>query len=244
MEAKESLLKIIKTLLEVAIPMPRESLVNFLIGKETRALEEMDLTDAECFGIGENHDEDYWNNVIDMATKAGYLKAKTTKSQKLVLTPQGKKFLKRPTDFEVDEETEEDADANLTEDKRLNELVEIVKKDKIGEQRVTSLRTKQQIKLIQAIDRHIALDDYAESESVDLDDVLTDLEKLVKNGKKLDITYFTNEVIGEEGVNELVNFFHTHNTDSLILADKEFGDVYNEEEIRLARVVYRVRSMA
>ena len=104
-----------------------------------------------------------------------------------------------------------------------------------------SPHTKRQIKLIQAIDRKIALDDYAESEGIDLEDVLDDLEEMVAAHKSLDITYFTDEVLGETCVQELAEYFESANTDALDTALEEYGDVYNAEEIRLARIVYRVR---
>ena len=55
----------------------------------------------------------------------------------------------------------------------------------------------------------------------------------------IDITYFTNEVLGENCVNELVEYFSENDNDSIEDALEEYGDVYNAEEIRLARIVYR-----
>ena len=66
---------------------------------------------------------------------------------------------------------------------------------------------------------------------------------MVKQGRKVEITYFTDEVIGEEGINELSECFDEYGTDNLALVENEFGDVYSEEEIRLARIVYWVNHM-
>ena len=96
-------------------------------------------------------------------------------------------------------------------------------------------RSKRQIKLIHAIDRKIALDDFAESENIDLDDVLDDLEALLHHGKRMDITYFTNEVIGKDDIEEVRESMDgTYDIDSL---RQEWGDVYNEEELRLLRYI-------
>ena len=51
----------------------------------------------------------------------------------------------------------------------------------------------------------------------------------------IDITYFTNEVLGENCVNELVEYFSENDNDSIEDALEEYGDVYNAEEIRPAR---------
>ena len=51
----------------------------------------------------------------------------------------------------------------------------------------TNAKSQQMIHLIQAIDRKIPLDDYAEQNQLDFDDVLSQLEHLIKRGPKLDI---------------------------------------------------------
>ena len=84
-----------------------------------------------------------------------------------------------------------------------------------------------------------ALDDFAENEGIDLNVVLDELEELVQMRMHIDITYFTNEVLGENCVNELVEYFSENDNDSIEDALEEYGDVYNAEEIRLARIVYR-----
>ena len=115
-----------------------------------------------------------------------------------------------------------------------------LKTKKQAEQKTSSsARTRQQIKIIQAIDRKIALDDFAENEGIDLNVVLDELEELVQMRMHIDITYFTNEVLGENCVNELVEYFSENDNDSIEDALEEYGDVYNAEEIRLARIVYR-----
>ena len=115
-----------------------------------------------------------------------------------------------------------------------------LKSKKQAEQKTSSsARTRQQIKIIQAIDRKIALDDFAENEGIDLNVVLDELEELVQMRMHIDITYFTNEVLGENCVNELVEYFSENDNDSIEDALEEYGDVYNAEEIRLARIVYR-----
>ena len=115
--------------------------------------------------------------------------------------------------------------------------------EKLPDEVKASPRTKQQIKLIHAIDRKIALDDFAENESLGLDEVLDEVENLIHQGRRLDITYFTDEVMGADCVQELTDYFRQSKSDNLDAAMKEFGDVYNIEEIRLARIVYREQQM-
>ena len=241
MDAKESLVKIIKALLEIGQPVPRQILTDYLTGKESREIEEMGLYDNETYGIGDTHDEDYWTTIIDKAFECGYLKLKPSKSDKLTASKEGKKFAKKPVAFVIDEE-EEVTDETISGLKDLEDLiVQIPDSETTSLEQKASAKTKQQIKLIHAIDRKIALDDFAESESLSFDEVLEELEKLIRQGLNVDITYFTNEVLGEECVQELVDYIASQKKFSMEKAIREYGDVYNEEEIRLAYIVFLIQ---
>ena len=241
MDAKESLVKIIKALSEIGQSVPRQILTDYLTGKESRDIEELGLYDNDTYGIGDTHDEDYWTNIIDKAFESGYLKLKPAKSNKLAPSKEGKKFAKKPTSFIVDDE-EEATDENLTGLEDLEDLiVQIPNPETDNAGLKASAKTKQQIKLVHAIDRKIALDDFAESESISFDEVLDELEKLIHQGLNVDITYFTNEVLGEECVQELVDFMASMKKFSMEKVISEYGDVYNEEELRLAYIVYLIQ---
>ena len=241
MDAKESLIKIIKALLEIGQPVTRQILADYLMGKESREIAELGLDDNETYGIGDAHDEDYWTIVIDKAFESGYLKAKSAKSDNLTVSKEGKKFAKKPTPFMIDEE-EEATDENLSGLNDLEDLMaDLPNADPNSPEQKASAKTKQQIKLIHAIDRKIALDDFAESESISFDEVLEELEKLIRQGLNVDITYFTNEVLGEECVEELVDYISSQKKFSMEKALEEYGDVYKEEEIRLAYIVYLIQ---
>ena len=237
MEAKDSIVKIIKSLAEIEVPVTQQLFIDYLTGKETREITDARMDEKETFGCGETHDEDYWSMVIDAALEHGLLKHKNAKKNDLVATPAGKKFLRSPESFVIKDEGEMD---ELPQESGLDALVQNALDVNVPVRKTTSLRTKQQMNLIHAIDCKIALDDFAESESLGFDEVLDELEALVQQGRHMDITYFTNEVLGADCIEELVDYFKAARTDDLDQALKEYGDVYNAEEIRLARIVYRV----
>ena len=238
MEAKDSLLKIIKSLLEIDAPVSKPVLLDFLLGKTSREITEGSFDDRETFGCGDNHDDEFWNTLIDTACEKGFLKAKSARNPLLVVSSAGKKYLKKPTSFPLDEESDV---ADIPADSGLDEIVKNALDVKASKE--ASPRTRQQMKLIHAIDCKIALDDFAESESLGFDEVLEEAEKLIHQGRRLDITYFTDEVMGDESVSELVDYFRNAPTDDLDEALNEYGDVYNDMEIRLARIVYRVEQL-
>jgi len=240
MEAKDSLVTIFTALSELGEPVPSTLLIDFLMGKETSEIEKRLWFEKESFGLGDNHEEDYWSTVIEAALNASLLKMKPAKSDNVILTPAGKKFLRKPKPFPINEDNEIPDFPQMSE---LDDFSQNGLDTGFPGEMTASPKTKIQINLIHAIDRKIALDDFSENEGLGFDDVLTDLENLIHQGRALDITYFTDEVMGADCVEEIISFFREKNSDDLDQAMKEYGDVYNEEEIRLARIVYRVQQM-
>ena len=94
MEAKEAIVKIIKALLDIEEPTQRQLLIDYLMGRRSRQIEELGLSDKETFGIGESHDEDYWSTVIDAAYEGELLKQMASKKNALTPPTAGKKFAK------------------------------------------------------------------------------------------------------------------------------------------------------
>ena len=240
MEVKDSIVKIIKSLVEIGEPVTRQLFIDYLMGKETREITDARMDEKETFGSGEAHDEDYWSTVIDAAFEHGLLKNKSAKKGDIVPTPAGKKFLRSPETIIIKDEGDME---EMPQDTGLDDIVQSALDVRMPAKKTTSLRTKQQMNLIHAIDCKIALDDFAENERLGFDEVLDELEALVHQGRRLDITYFTNEVLGADCIEELMDYFKAAKTDDLDQALKEYGDVYEAEEIRLARIVYRVQQM-
>ena len=241
MEAKEPIVKLIKALLEIDKPVPRQILLDYVMGRRTRQIEEQELFDNETYGVGETNDEDFWSAIIDAAYEGGLLKQLAARNNELMPTPAGKKFAKKPTSFIIPDD--ESINENVSETTEIDSLLEQAQKDRTHTGQSASPHAKQQIKLITAIDRHIALEDFAESEGLGLDEVLDDLEMLAKQKRRLDITYFTDEVLGPDCMQELLEYFRTAKSDSIEKALEEYGDVYGEEELRLARIVYMMNKI-
>ena len=238
MDAKDTLIKVLKALLELKDPIKRQPFLDFISGRETSEAEEQHWDDMESYGIAEYHDVEYLSSLIDAAFAAGYIKRKPAKRDSFIITPAGKKLLKTPVAFELKDD-EEIAGELTSRDDGLDDILRSVVSIPVSSESIASPKTKFQIKLIHAIDRKIALDDFAENENLSLDDVLDEVEKLIRNGKHLDITYFTDEVLGPSCMDELLTYFREAKTDALDAAIREYGDVYNPEEIRLARIVFR-----
>ncbi|MBR2319092.1 MAG: DNA helicase RecQ [Bacteroidaceae bacterium] len=104
--------------------------------------------------------------------------------------------------------------------------------------RTVANKSKLKVAIINAIDRKIALDDLAISKGVEFDELLDDIESIVYSGTKLNIDYFLEEILDEENLNEIYDYFKNSDTDNIDVAIEELRGEYSEEEIRLVRVKF------
>jgi ATP-dependent DNA helicase RecQ len=94
------------------------------------------------------------------------------------------------------------------------------------------------VKIIQAIDRQIALDDIATAQGLEFEDLLSEVEAIVYSGTKLNIDYFLDEVMDEDHIDDIYDYFADSETDSLEAAIDELGAECSEDEIRLVRIKF------
>ena len=64
--------------------------------------------------------------------------------------------------------------------------------------RTVAKKSMLKVKIIQSIDRQIALDDIADAQGIEFEELLDEVEAIVYSGTKLDIDYFLEEVIDED----------------------------------------------
>ena len=92
--------------------------------------------------------------------------------------------------------------------------------------------------LIQSIDRKIPLEDIASSKVMSLNQLISEMETIVFSGTKLNINYYVNEVLDEDSQNELHDYFINSETDNIKNAIENFGDDFDEDELRLFRIKF------
>ena len=127
------------------------------------------------------------------------------------------------------------------------EFVDLIKKycDENGIERQVDMRVRTvakksmlKVKIIQSIDRQIALDDIADAQGLEFEELLDEVEAIVYSGTKLNIDYFLEEVMDEDHVDDIYDYFTESDTDKLSVAEEELGDEYSEDEIRLVRIKF------
>ena len=104
--------------------------------------------------------------------------------------------------------------------------------------RTVAKKSQMKVSIIQSIDRKVALDDIALAKGIEFDELLDEIESIVYSGTKLNIDYFLEEVIDDDKIDDIYDYFKESETDDLDEAIDELGDDYSEEEIRLVRIKF------
>ena len=104
--------------------------------------------------------------------------------------------------------------------------------------RTVANKSKLKVSIIQSIDRKVALDDIAVAKGIEFSELLDEIEAIVYSGTKLNIDYFLNEIMDEDHMQDIYDYFKESTTDNIDDAMEELGDDYTEDEIRLVRIKF------
>ena len=104
--------------------------------------------------------------------------------------------------------------------------------------RTVANKSKLKVWIVQSIDRKVALDDIAMTKGLEFSELLDEVEAIVYSGTKISIDYFLNDVMDEDHIQDIYEYFKDSETDKLADAIDELGSDYTEEEIRLVRIKF------
>ncbi|CAM3313223.1 DNA helicase RecQ [Empedobacter stercoris] len=99
-------------------------------------------------------------------------------------------------------------------------------------------KSSHKVYIIQSTDRKLNLEDVAEAKNMSMSDLLSEMESIVYQGTKLNINYYIDEVLDEDQQEEIYDFLMDADSDSMTSLLDEFGDDYDEEELRLMRIKF------
>jgi ATP-dependent DNA helicase RecQ len=95
------------------------------------------------------------------------------------------------------------------------------------------------VRIIQAIDKRISIDEIAKMLNMKRGVLINELETIVNSGTKLNIDYYLNDIMDEELIGYIYDYFRGAKTDSLDDAYEEFKDDDVEiENIHLVRIKF------
>ena len=93
--------------------------------------------------------------------------------------------------------------------------------------------------IIQSIDRKMSLDDIASAKNLEMSELLDEIESIVNSGTKLNLDYYIDTVLDKDHQDEVYEYFHEAENESVDEALQELGeDEYSEEDIRLMRIKF------
>ncbi len=92
--------------------------------------------------------------------------------------------------------------------------------------------------VIQSVDRKLPFDDIASAKGLTMDALLKEMEQIVYSGTRLNIKYWTDEILDEDQQEEIHDYFMEADNDSIKDALKEFDGDYDIEELRIMRIKF------
>lgn len=104
--------------------------------------------------------------------------------------------------------------------------------------RTVAKKSVLKLKIINSIDRQVSLDDIAKAQGLDFSELLTEIETIVYSGTKVNIDYFLEDVMDEDWIESIYDYFCESETDSIEQALCEFEGSFDENELRLVRIKF------
>ena len=95
------------------------------------------------------------------------------------------------------------------------------------------------IYIIKSIDKKLALEDIAKGKNLSMDELLLEIERIIRSGTKLDISYYIQDTVDEYHQQEIMDCLKQMQTDSIQkVLDELDDDEYTEQEVRLIKIMF------
>ncbi len=102
----------------------------------------------------------------------------------------------------------------------------------------TGVNSANKLYIIQNIDKKLSLDDIAKGKGMKMDDLIKEMEQIVYSGTKLNIKYWIDEILDDDQIQEIHDYFMESESDDIETALKEFDGDYDIDELRLMRIKF------
>ncbi len=311
-EQKDNLVLALKAITAAKENFKTEYIINLLRGEDEDAIMAHKHDKLDVYGAGAEVEEKMWSAILHQAMVEGYITKEVESYGLLKITKEGKKYLKKPTSFQVapdndyDDEPEDMPEGGgvmvadealynmlldlrkklskqlnippyvifqdssleamstlypITTEELLNipgvgtgkakrygkEFCELIKRHceenyivRPADIRVRTVANKSKLKvsIIQSIDRKVALDDIAMVKGLDFSELLDEIEAIVYSGTKINIDYFLEDVMDDDHVDDIFDYFRESDTDDIDTALDNLDGDYTEDEIRLVRIKF------
>ncbi|MBP5392668.1 MAG: DNA helicase RecQ [Bacteroidaceae bacterium] len=102
-------------------------------------------------------------------------------------------------------------------------------------------KSADKISIVQSIDRQVDLEEIARTKGLTLSELLDEIYSIVDSGTKLNLDYYIREVMDDDHMQDIYEYFREaedNNVDDALDEFSEDEDEYTEEEIKLVRIKF------
>jgi ATP-dependent DNA helicase RecQ len=99
-------------------------------------------------------------------------------------------------------------------------------------------KSARKIHIIQNIDKKVPLEDIAKGQGMEFYDLLDELEAIVYSGTQVDLDYYIEEIIDDEGRDEIYDYFKSTESNNIDAAVNEFGGEFTHEEMKIFQIQF------
>ena len=99
-------------------------------------------------------------------------------------------------------------------------------------------KSARKIHIIQNIDKKVSIEDIAKGQGMDYEELIEELEAIVFSGTQVDLLYYIDEIIDEEGRDEIYDYFKSDDTGNIDAAVNEFDGEFTHEEMKIFQIQF------
>ncbi|MFT4876981.1 MAG: ATP-dependent DNA helicase RecQ [Bacteroidia bacterium] len=99
-------------------------------------------------------------------------------------------------------------------------------------------KSAKKIHIIQNIDKKVPLEDIAKGQGMDYQELLDELEAIVCSGTQVDLMYYIDELIDEEGREDIYDFLKSEDTGDIDKAVDEYEGEFSHEEMKVFQIQF------
>ncbi len=99
-------------------------------------------------------------------------------------------------------------------------------------------KSARKIHIIQNIDKKVSIEDIAKGQGLDYEELIEELEAIVFSGTQVDLLYYIDEIIDEEGRYEIYDYFKSDDSGSIDAAVNEFDGEFTHEEMKIFQIQF------
>jgi ATP-dependent DNA helicase RecQ len=99
-------------------------------------------------------------------------------------------------------------------------------------------KSARKIHIIQNIDKKVSIEDIAKGQGLDYGELIEELEAIVFSGTQVDLLYYIDEIIDEEGRDEIYDYFKSDDSGSIDAAVNEFDGEFTHEEMKIFQIQF------